>query len=140
MIYLITFPIWSIPVMLIWYAIGIQVNRGGVYKPLMPVAFTGFLFDVFLQYTVANIWFWEIPPKKRVDVDFPIAISLTTGGFTFSRSWRIKYSYTAFQDFTISMRCGRLLSDKGWRGRVAHYLAVVLNFLAPDHNHIPGAV
>lgn len=106
LIALLTFPIWSAPLMLIWYAIGVQVERDGLWKLLAPVTFGGFLFDVFLQYTVANLWFWEINPKS---------------------------------EYTISLRIARLMTDRGWRGVVARWLARLLNRLAPSGRHIEGA-
>lgn len=78
---LLTFPVWSAPVMLVWYAIGIQVERGGVWKVLTPFTFAGFLFDVVLQYTSAQLWFWEIAPKGE------FTISMRIGRLMESKTW-----------------------------------------------------
>lgn len=81
MIWLYTFPLWSAPVMLIWYAIGVQVERGGLWKLLAPFTFAGFLFDVLCQYTSAQLWFWEIAPLKE------LTISTRIGRLMESKTW-----------------------------------------------------
>lgn len=119
-ILLLTFPVWSAPLMLVWYAIGIQVERGGIFKILTPFTFAGFLFDILLQYTVANLWFWEIGPTRRVPI----------------RLLGFEFHIPVQKDFTISMRIGRLMESKTWGGAVSRWLAPVLNRLAPSGRHI----
>lgn len=107
MLIFLTFPLWSIPVMLIWYAIGIQAERTSlpilVKLVLDVVAYTGLLFDIFLQYTVANLWFLELAP---------------------------------IEEYTISDRIRRLIENTGWRGVIARHMACILNRLAPNGKHI----
>jgi hypothetical protein len=105
-LYYLLRPDTSIIIMLIWYIIGIQYERGGFWKALAPFTFIGFLYDCFLQRTWARIWFWEIEPSG---------------------------------EFTITMRLCRLVFSAGWRGRLARLLARVLNFFAPNHQHVPTA-
>lgn len=102
-IWFLTWPLWAPVSMLVWYAVGIQYERGGAWKAMAPVTFLGFLYDVLLQYTLFQIYFWEVAPRH---------------------------------EFTISMRLGRLLARTDWRGRLARWLADILNRLAPSGRHI----
>lgn len=101
---LLIHPVWSIFVMLAWYVVGIQYERGGVFVLLAPFTFLGFIYDRILQRTYARLWFWEIEPDE---------------------------------EFTITMRLVRLVKTTGWRGDWARFLAKILNFFAPNHNHVP---
>lgn len=102
-IWVMTWPLWAPVSMLLWYAVGIQYERGGAWQLLAPFTFLGFLYDVLLQHTLFQLYFWEIAPRG---------------------------------EFTISMRLGRLLQRNDWRGKLARWLAHMLNVLAPSGRHI----
>lgn len=82
LILLLTWPLWAPLSMLVWYAIGIQYERGGVWRVLLPFTFLGFLYDVLLQYTLFQLYFWEIAPKGE------FTISMRLGRLLEDPGWR----------------------------------------------------
>lgn len=111
MIYLYTFILWSPLALLLVYSVAVQADRTPeqIYSWLLPVwpalkllcqivGVFGFVLDVVMQYTVANIYFWQMSQRG---------------------------------EFTISMRLERLVSNTGWRGALANWLARLLNRIAP---------
>lgn len=81
-IWIATWPLWAPFSMLIWYAIGIQYERGGLWRMLLPFTFLGFLYDVLLQYTLFQVYFWEIAPRGE------FTISMRLGRLVSRSDWR----------------------------------------------------
>lgn len=77
-----TWPLWAPLSMLVWYAVGIQYQRGGAYRLLAPVTFGGFLYDVLLQYTLFQLYFWEVAPRGE------FTISMRLGRLQTRTDWR----------------------------------------------------
>lgn len=69
LILLISWPLWAPMSMLIWYAIGIQYERGGLWRVLLP-------------YTLFQLYFWEIAPKGE------FTISMRLGRLIEDPGWR----------------------------------------------------
>lgn len=49
--------------MLAWYAVAIQCQRGGLWRLLLPFAWLGYMLDVALQATVMDLYFQETAPS-----------------------------------------------------------------------------
>lgn len=73
MIWLLTFPFWAPLLMLVLYAIGIQYERGGLWSVCAVVALMGYVFDVLMQYTLAQVYFWEIAPQGEATISQRLA-------------------------------------------------------------------
>jgi hypothetical protein len=73
MTWILTFPLWAPLLMLVLYAIGIQYERGGLWSVCMFIAAIGYVFDVFLQYTLAQVYFWEIAPQGEATISARLA-------------------------------------------------------------------
>jgi len=85
MIYLYTFPLWSPILMLVWFTIGIQHERESLPDVLRAIlsfiTFFGLLFDIFMQYTVANLYFWEINPVHEFTISMRIGRLMSDPGW-----------------------------------------------------------
>jgi hypothetical protein len=79
---LLTFPLWGPLLMLALYAIWVQHERGGIFEVLQLVAFVGYPWDWLLQYTLAQVYFWEIAPRGES------TISMRLGRLVSRTDWR----------------------------------------------------
>jgi len=84
---LLTWPLWAPLHMLAWYAVGIQYERGGAWRVLLPVTATGFLYDVLLQYTLFQLYFWEVAPRREFTISMRLGRHLTTPGWRGALAW-----------------------------------------------------
>ena len=60
----------SVPLLMLLYIVGIQYERGGVWRVVYPVTLVAFLLDVLLNYTALAV----------ITMDFP-----QRGEYTFSK-------------------------------------------------------
>ena len=81
MVWILTFPLWSPMALFILYVLWVQSERGGWWRVFNLVRIIGEPFDVFCQYTVANLWFWEISFREPT-------ISARIGRLMADTGWR----------------------------------------------------
>ena len=58
--------VYSVPVMWLLYAVGIQALRGGLWRVLMPVTFVAALLDVILNYTLFAVMTLDWPRRGEL--------------------------------------------------------------------------
>lgn len=71
--FLLVFPLWGPALMLLLYFIYIQHERGGLWKACELVAVIGYPYDVLLQYTLFQVYFWEIAPLGETTISMRLA-------------------------------------------------------------------
>jgi hypothetical protein len=58
-------PLWLPLLLLNLYAIGIQVERGGWWRLLYPVALIGLVLDVLLAHSLLAVVLWDWPRRAE---------------------------------------------------------------------------
>ena len=100
------------------YAVGIQYQRESLPLPVRGlcavVAAMGLVIDVLANWTVLSVYLLELPliPSQWANIEW-----------------------------TFSTRLERLVTEQGWRSRIAWPIARLLNWLAPPgkpHIHNAG--
>lgn len=72
------------------YAIGIQYQRGGWWRVVLPVTLVTFVFDVVMNYTVLAIITWDRPAPGEYTFSKRLRRLIKRTDWRGTVAWRIK--------------------------------------------------
>lgn len=80
-IWILTWPLWAPVSMYLLYVIWAQHYRGGLWTLCEYVGVIGYPYDVLLQHTLFQLYFWEIAPPGEATISMRVFRLKTAPGW-----------------------------------------------------------